>query len=212
MENGVLLVLSGFSGAGKGTVIRRLLEKHDRYSLSVSATTRPMRPGEEDGKDYFFVSEERFQELIRKGSLLEYAQYVNHYYGTPRAFVEENLAKGNDVILEIDIQGAREVRRNYPDALLVFLTPPTSEELCRRLFLRGTEEPEVISERLRRAMVESMNAREYDYILINDDVDTCCESLHNLICAYHNRAKAHLDIINSIREGLRREQNASADI
>ena len=151
MSRGVLVVVSGFSGAGKGTVMKRLLEKYDNYALSISVTTRKPRPGEEDGREYFFRTKEEFEKFIEEDALIEYAQYVDNYYGTPRFYVEEQLAAGKDVILEIEIQGAMKVKEKNPEAVLVFVTPPTVEELKRRLTDRGTETPEVIAERLARA-------------------------------------------------------------
>ena len=139
MNKGILVVVSGFSGAGKGTVMKRLMEKYDDYALSVSATTRKPRPGEEDGREYFFRTRDEFEKLIEEDALLEYAQYVENYYGTPRSYVEEQLQAGRNVILEIEIQGAMKIKEKIPEALLVFVTPPTVEELERRLSGRGTE-------------------------------------------------------------------------
>ena len=154
-QQGILAVISGFSGAGKGTLMKELLKRYDNYALSVSATTRQPREGEKDGEDYFFVSREYFQQMIEDGRLVEYAQYVNHYYGTPRDYVEKKMAEGKDVILEIEIQGALKVKKRFPDALLIFVTPPSAGELRRRLVGRGTETIEVINARLRRAAEEA---------------------------------------------------------
>ena len=139
MSKGILVVVSGFSGAGKGTVMKRLLEKYNDYALSISVTTRNPRPGEEDGREYFFRTKEEFEKLIKEDALIEYAQYVENYYGTPRSYVEEQLQAGKNVILEIEIQGAMKVKEKIPEALLVFVTPPTVEELEKRLKGRGTE-------------------------------------------------------------------------
>ena len=154
-RQGILAVVSGFSGAGKGTLMKELLRRYDNYALSISATTRSPREGEVDGREYFFVSKERFQQMIEEGSLVEYAQYVNHYYGTPKEYVMRQMAQGKDVILEIEIQGALKVKKRFPEALLLFVTPPSAEELCRRLVGRGTETIEVINARLRRAAEEA---------------------------------------------------------
>ena len=151
MSKGILVVVSGFSGAGKGTVMKRLLEKYNDYALSISVTTRNPRPGEEDGREYFFRTKEEFEKLIKEDALIEYAQYVENYYGTPRSYVEEQLQAGKNVILEIEIQGAMKVKEKIPEALLVFVTPPTVEELEKRLKGRGTETAQVIAERLARA-------------------------------------------------------------
>lgn len=204
MEQGQLVVVSGFSGAGKGTIMKNLISKYPNYALSVSATTRKPREGEVDGVAYHFMSNDQFEEMIAHGELIEYAKYVNHYYGTPRKFVEDEIRQGKDVILEIEIQGAMKIRAQYPDALLVFITPPSAEELRSRLIHRGTESLDVINQRLKRAIEESEGVEAYDYILINDDIDTCTEKLHNLIRAAHQRTAMHMDIIESIREDLRR--------
>ena len=172
-QQGILVVVSGFSGAGKGTLMKELLKRYDNYALSVSATTRQPREGEKDGEDYFFVSREYFQQMIEDGRLVEYAQYVNHYYGTPRDYVEKKMAEGKDVILEIEIQGALKVKKRFPDALLIFVTPPSAGELRRRLVGRGTETIEVINARLRRAAEEASGMEAYDYLLINDEIDKC---------------------------------------
>ncbi len=150
-RKGCLVIISGFSGAGKGTVVKALMERFDCYALSISATTRQPRPGEENGREYFFKTKEEFEELIRQDALYEYAQYVSNYYGTPKAYVEEQLEAGKDVILEIEVQGALKVKEKNPDALLLFVTPPSAQELKRRLEGRGTETPEVIEERMARA-------------------------------------------------------------
>lgn len=201
-RQGILVVVSGFSGAGKGTLMKELLRRYDNYALSVSATTRSPRAGEEDGKDYFFVSRERFQEMRQNKELIEYAQYVNHYYGTPRAYVEEKMAQGKDVILEIEIQGALKVKKRFPDALLLFVTPPSAAELKRRLVGRGTETIEVINARLRRAAEEAAGMEAYDYLLINDDLDVCVQQMHQLIQLQHNKTAYHLDFLTRMREEL----------
>ena len=145
MSRGVLAVVSGFSGAGKGTIMKSLMAKYDNYALSVSATTRNPRPGEEDGREYFFRTREEFEEMIRQDQLIEYARYVENYYGTPKAYVEEQLSAGRDVILEIEIQGAMKIKEQFPESLLLFVTPPSAEELQKRLVGRGTETADVLS-------------------------------------------------------------------
>ena len=212
MDRGILVVVSGFSGAGKGTIMKRITEKYDNYALSVSATTREPREGEVEGKSYFFVRKERFEEMIDEDELLEYAKYVEHYYGTPRKFVEDCLNQGKDVILEIEIQGALKIKKRYPESLLVFLAPPSAEELRKRLMGRKTEDEETIHKRLCRAIVEAEGVEAYDYILVNENVDTCTEKLHNLIRASHDRVEAHLDLIEEIRKDLRRIENAASHI
>ena len=202
-QQGILAVVSGFSGAGKGTLMKELLKRYDNYALSISATTRSPREGEADGREYFFISQERFQQMIEEDRLIEYAQYVNHYYGTPKEYVMQQMAQGKDVILEIEIQGALKVKKRFPDALLLFVTPPSAEELCRRLVGRGTETLEVINARLRRAAEEASGMEAYDYLLINDEIDRCVEEMHNLIQLQHRRTAFHLDFLNQMREELR---------
>lgn len=201
-QQGILAVVSGFSGAGKGTLMKELLKRYDNYALSISATTRSPREGEADGREYFFISQERFQQMIEEDRLIEYAQYVNHYYGTPKDYVMQQMAQGKDVILEIEIQGALKVKKRFPDALLLFVTPPSAEELCRRLVGRGTETLEVINARLRRAAEEASGMEAYDYLLINDEIDRCVEEMHNLIQLQHRRTAFHLDFLNQMREEL----------
>lgn len=203
MNKGILVVVSGFSGAGKGTVMKALLEKYDNYALSISVTTRKPRPGEEDGVHYFFRSREEVEQMIREDALLEYAQYVENYYGTPRSYVEQQLAAGKDVILEIEIQGAMKIKEKIPEALLVFVTPPTIEELQRRLEGRGTETAEVIASRLRRASEEAEGMDSYDYLLINDELDICVEKLHQLIQSEHARTSRNLAFVRKIKEESR---------
>lgn len=201
-QQGILVVVSGFSGAGKGTLMKELLKRYDNYALSVSATTRQPREGEKDGEDYFFVNREYFQQMIEEGRLVEYAQYVNHYYGTPRDYVEKKMAEGKDVILEIEIQGALKVKKRFPDALLIFVTPPSAGELRRRLVGRGTETIEVINSRLRRAAEEASGMEAYDYLLINDEIDACVEQMHQLITLQHSKTCYHLDFLSRMREEL----------
>ncbi len=201
-ERGVLIVVSGFSGAGKGTIMKELIKKYDRYALSVSATTRAPRPGEVDGREYFFVSNEEFEKLIAENGLIEHAGYVNHYYGTPRKFVEDKLSEGKDVILEIEIQGALQIKKQNPDAVLLFVMPPSAKVLRDRLVGRGTESSEVIEQRLKRAREESVGIENYDYIVINDDLDECVERVNSIIEAAHGAPSRNLDFINTIRNEL----------
>ncbi len=211
-EKGILVVVSGFSGAGKGTIMKNLTRKYDNYALSISATTRAPRPGEEEGKSYFFVSKDRFEEMIDRDELVEYAKYVDNYYGTPRKFVEDCLAEGKDVILEIEIQGALKIKKKFPDSLLIFMAPPSAEELRARLIGRNTEDEATVNKRLSRAIVEAEGVEAYDYILVNADIDTCTEKLHNLIRASHDRAEVHLDLIEEIRKDLRRIEDATSNV
>ncbi|MED9966319.1 MAG: guanylate kinase [Blautia sp.] len=200
MSKGILVVVSGFSGAGKGTVMKRLLEKYNDYALSVSATTRNPREGEVDGREYFFRSKEEFEKLIDEDALIEYAQYVGNYYGTPRSYVEEQLSHGKNVILEIEIQGAMKVKKKNPEALLVFVTPPTVEELKNRLVGRGTETEDVIADRLARAAEEAEGMGAYDYILVNDDLEECVDNLHQIIRSEHARTARNTEFVEEIRQ------------
>lgn len=200
MNKGVLVVVSGFSGAGKGTVMKALLEKYDNYALSISATTRNPRPGEKDGEAYFFRTREEFEQMIEEDALLEYAKYVENYYGTPRVYVEQQLENGKDVILEIEIQGAMKVKEKIPQAVLVFVTPPSMDELKNRLIGRGTETMDVIESRLKRASEEAEGIEDYDYLLINDNLDVCVEDLHHLIQSEHYRADRNKAFIADIQK------------
>ena len=201
-HQGILVVVSGFSGAGKGTLMKELLKRYDNYALSISATTRAPREGETDGKEYFFVTKEQVEKMRDERKLIEYAQYVNNYYGTPKEYVEQKMAEGKDVILEIEIQGALKVKKRFPDALLLFVTPPSAEELRRRLVGRGTETLEVINARLARAAEEASGMEAYDYLLINDDLDRCVEEMHQLIQLQHRKTSYHLDFLSKMREDL----------
>ena len=203
-HKGLIIVVSGFSGAGKGTLMKELIGRYDCYALSVSATTRSPRPGEVDGREYFFVTNDEFEKLIKENGLIEHAGYVDHYYGTPRKFVEDKLSQGIDVILEIEIQGALQIKEQYPDAVLLFVMPPSAAELEKRLRGRGTETDEVIAQRLKRAKEESVGIEKYDYIVVNDDLEECTVRLHNIIQAAHNTPSRNLDFIETIRDELSR--------
>mgnify|MGYP001097652784 CR=1 FL=1 len=202
-QKGILMVLSGFSGAGKGTLVKELLKKYDHYALSVSMTTRSPREGEREGVEYFFTDREHFEETIRRGGLLEYAVYCGNYYGTPRAYVEEQLQAGNNVILEIEIQGALKIKERFPESLLIFVTPPSASELKARLERRGTESPEVIERRLVRAYEEAEGIESYDFVVVNDKLEVCVEELEQLATAAR-RAPARCSAwIREIREELK---------
>ena len=201
---GILIVVSGFSGAGKGTLMKRLLEKYEEtYALSISATTRQPREGEVDGREYFFKTKEEFEKMIAKAELIEYARYVENYYGTPKAYVEEQLNAGKDVILEIEIQGALKVKKAFPDTLLLFVVPPSAEELKRRLVGRGTESMEVIVSRLKRAVEESEGMEEYDYLVVNDDLEACVEQMHHIIQSEHLRTTRNEAFVEKLKEELK---------
>ena len=187
-ERGLLIVFSGPSGVGKGTVRQEIFSTPDhKFEYSVSMTTRAQRPGEVDGKDYFFRSREEFEELIRNGQMLEYAEYVGNYYGTPLTYVNETLDKGIDVFLEIEVQGALQVKKKVPDAVFIFLTPPDLNELQERLVGRGTDSEEVIAQRIERAREEIALMSEYDYAIVNDEVPLAAERVKRVIEAEHFR-------------------------
>ncbi len=201
MSKGKLIVISGFSGAGKGTVVKKLVEKYD-YSLSISATTRQPREGEVDGKDYYFKSEAEFRSLIDYNGLIEWAQYVDNFYGTPRKFVEEEMAAGKNVILEIEVQGAMNVKAQYPNAILIFITTKDVPTLRERLTNRGTESPEVINKRLARAAEEATSMESYEFIVVNDDLDTCVDAVNSIVvsesCKKENVTEFLIDIKNQL--------------
>ena len=201
-KKGILIVISGFSGAGKGTLVRGLLRRYDEYALSVSMTTREPRPGEQEGVDYFFTDRAHFEETIARDGLVEYAQYCGNYYGTPRAYVEEQLSAGRNVILEIEMQGALKIKEKFPESLLLFVTPPSVAELERRLTGRGTEKPEVIARRLARAAEESEGVEAYDYIVVNDRLEECAEEIHMLVDAARRAPVRRKELIREIRDEL----------
>lgn len=201
---GVLVIVSGFSGAGKGTVMKRLLEKYDSYRLSISATTRMPRDGEKDGREYFFKTVDQFEEMIENGQLIEYARYVGNYYGTPKEYVEKQLNEGRNVILEIELQGALQVKEKIPETVLVFLTPPCADELENRLRGRGTEDDETIKARLKRAVEESDYMKKYDYILINDNLEKCVDDLNGIIKSERWKTDRNDGLIAELRKDLSR--------
>lgn len=204
-RKGILIVVSGFSGAGKGTLMKALLARYEEYyALSISATTRQPRTGETDGREYFFKTKEEFEKMIAKGELIEYARYVENYYGTPREYVEKQLEAGKDVILEIEIQGALKVKEAFPDTLLLFVTPPSAEELKKRLVGRGTETMEVIESRMKRAVEEAEGMDRYDYLIINDELEVCTEQMHTIIQSEHHRSFRNTGFMKEIKADLDR--------
>ncbi|MCR5705594.1 MAG: guanylate kinase [Acholeplasmatales bacterium] len=189
-DRGLLIVLSGPSGVGKGTV-RKALFNMPGHNLeySISMTTRKQRPGEVDGKDYYFVSREEFEKRISEGKFLEYAEFVGNYYGTPLDLVNEKLAKGNEVVLEIEVQGALQVREKCPDAVFIFLAPPSKQALYDRLRSRGTESEDVIEQRVQKANKEFQLAYKYDYIVVNDTVENAADRIMAIIRAEHAKTE-----------------------
>lgn len=203
-KKGILIVVSGFSGAGKGTLMKKLLKKYpDDYALSISATSRKPREGEQEGVEYFFKTREEFEKMIEGEKLVEYAQYVGNYYGTPKAYVEEQLEAGKDVILEIEIQGALKIKEKFPQTVLMFVTPPSAEELKNRLVGRGTEDMDTIERRLSRAVEEAEGIEAYDYLVVNDILELCVEEMHQIISNEHTRISRNLPAIEQMREELK---------
>lgn len=202
-KKGILIVVSGFSGSGKGTIMKELLRTYDNYALSISATTRSPREGEENGREYFFKTVDEFEKMIAHDELIEYAKYVNNYYGTPKDYVESQLLAGKDVILEIEIQGALKVKEKFPETLLLFVTPPDARTLENRLVGRGTETPEVIASRMARAAEEAEGMGEYDYLIVNDDLDTCVKNMHNIIQAEHDKVSRNREFMSRIEKELK---------
>ncbi len=197
-EKGKLIVISGPSGAGKSTVVNRAIQGRNDMCFSTSVTTRAPRPGEVDGKDYFFIDQERFQQMVDQGQLLEHASYVAHSYGTPKAFVEERMTAGFNVILDIEVQGARQVKEKMPEAVLIFILPPSMEELRRRLENRGTDSSEAIEARLCRAREELKEAPLYDYIVVNDKIDEAAAEFAAILKAEHCRYAHRKHLLESI--------------
>ena len=182
--------------------MKKLLEKYDNYALSISMTTRTPRTGEENGREYFFVDTDTFEQKIKENKVIEYAKYCDNYYGTPREYVEEQLENGKDVILEIEIQGALKVKEMFPDTVLLFIMPPSAQELQRRLVSRGTETAEVIKKRMDRAVEEALFMEKYDYIVINDDLDRCVEELHGIVNTVHQEAIRNKEKIETMKKEL----------
>jgi len=202
-HKGVLVVISGFSGAGKGTLMKELLKQYPNYALSISATTRQPRPGELDGREYYFVTENEFLNMVDQDQMIEYACYCGRYYGTPRTYVEEQMKNGKDVLLEIEIQGALQIKKKFPETILVFIATPTAEILRNRLVGRGTESPEVIEARLARAVEEAEGMEQYDYVLVNDDLAECTAQLHQVIQGHYDGAGKQNAFIADMKEQLK---------
>ncbi|MCZ0717203.1 guanylate kinase [Aerococcus kribbianus] len=197
-SKGLLVVLSGPSGVGKGTVRQALFATdHDKnqFLYSVSATTRQPRPGEVDGKDYFFVKRSQFEQMIEDEKLLEYAEYVGNYYGTPLEYVEEMTEKGKDVFLEIEVQGALQVKRRMPDGVFIFLAPPNLSELESRIVNRGTDSEEVIAKRMQQAREELQLMTQYDYVVENDSVEKAVKRIQTILNAEHLKTDRFIDNI-----------------
>lgn len=204
-KKGILTIISGFSGAGKGTIVKELVKNYG-YKLSISATTRQPREGEEHGREYFFLTREEFESMIESNQLFEWAEYVGNYYGTPKSYVEEQLALGNHVILEIEIQGALKMKEQCPEALLLFVTPPSAKVLEERLTGRGTESMDTIKKRLARASEEAAYMKDYDYIIVNDELSACVEQTNSIIENEGNKTARRQDFMQQITEDLKQFQ------
>lgn len=200
---GSLTVVSGFSGAGKGTIMKALLKKYDNYCLSVSCTTRAPRPGEKDGREYFFKTQDEFDRMVENDELLEHAGYVGHSYGTPKAYVLQKMQEGKDVILEIEVQGAQIIRQKMPEAILLFVSTPSAEVLRQRLTGRGTENEETIRERLSQTLRESREIEKYDCLIINDDLDEAVEQVHRAIQTLKHAPSRQHAFIEELQSELR---------
>ena len=188
MQPGKLIVLTGPSGVGKGTLVKSLLDRNPQLHLSISATTRLPRSGEVDGVDYYFVTKAKFKQMIGEQLLLEWAEYASNYYGTPKEQVETKIAAGKSVLLEIELLGARAIQKTYPNALRLFILPPSIEELERRLKNRGKDSPEAIAKRLERAKTEIAASNEFDHQIVNDDIQTALTAIESAITAFEDRS------------------------
>lgn len=199
MNKGIVILISGPSGVGKGTVVKEILRDRDKYALSISATTRKKRDGEIDGVSYFFITKEEFTNRIEQGLMLEYAEYCGNFYGTPKAYVDETVNKGKNIILEIEVQGAENVKKIMPEAVSIFVMPPDMNALERRLRSRGTEDEETVRKRLDTAAVEMEKAVCYDYIVVNDRLEDCINDIKSIISAESHR---NINMVNFVKEVL----------
>lgn len=201
MSEGLLIILSGPSGAGKGTACDALMKHRTELVLSVSCTTRERRPGEFEGVDYYYKSKPEFEELIKQGEFLEYASVYSNMYGTPKSYVMEKLSEGRDVLLEIDVQGALNVKKNFPEGVFLFLVPPSMEALEQRIRGRATETEQQIQMRLSKAVGEMGKMNEYDYVIVNDSIDNVVRSIECIITAEKLRVKRSLGKYKHLRNG-----------
>ena len=198
MKNGLLIVVSAPSGCGKGTILSEIL-KNDNYFFSVSATTRKPREGEEDGVNYYFLTKDQFENNIKNNGMLEYAEYCGNYYGTPKEPIEKNLSEGKNVILEIEVNGAMQIRKKCPDAVFLFIMPPSIKELDRRLHKRGTETEEVIASRISQAKKEMTYAKNYDYIVVNDALEDAVDDFKSIVRACQCKVENNEELLSEVK-------------
>ncbi len=198
-RKGIMAILSGFSGVGKGTIVGELVKRYG-YVISISATTRLPRDGEKEGVNYFYKTTEEFEDMIKKEELMEYAKYVDNYYGTPKDYVLKQIENGNDVLLEIEMQGALKVKERFPEVALIFIVPPKVADLRERLLKRGTEDAEMIDTRMARSKEECKYLSHYDYVVVNDDLEECIRQIHEILEAVHNTKDNQKEHIQRLQE------------
>ncbi len=206
---GKLIVISGLSAAGKGTIAKELITRYDNFVLSISATTREKRGNEIDGRDYFFVTKNEFEDMIKNDELLEYANYVNNFYGTPKKYVSDMINKNKNVILEIEMQGALQVKKIFDKAVLIFFIPKDAKTQRERLISRKRETVEQIEERIRQAIIDADYAKYYDYVIVNDDIEVAIKDVENIVNGTYDKSKneQNLKILDKIVKDIKEEQN-----
>ncbi|HPU42225.1 MAG TPA: guanylate kinase [Acetivibrio clariflavus] len=197
-REGLLVVVSGPSGTGKGTVLSCIRQKESSIKFSVSVTTREPRSGEVDGVNYFFKTTEEFEAMIENGELIEWVKYCDNYYGTPKKYVEDTIKSGYDCLLEIEVEGALNIKKIYPDCVSIFILPPSFEELRRRIESRGTEKPEVIEKRMEKALKEMNYVDRYDYVVVNDDIEKAVDSIRYILASEKLKFSRNRDILKTI--------------
>ncbi len=200
--DGLLIVMSGFSGAGKGTLLKSVMSQYDNYVFSVSMTTRSPREGEVDGKDYFFVDRQTFEKTIEEDGLVEHAEYCGNYYGTPKSYIEKKLKEGKNVILDIEVMGATQIKKKFPNALMIYVVPPSIKILRERLGKRGSETKEVIDKRLLKAKEECEYISDYEYIIVNDDLEEAKKKFINIVDTARQAVFRNNDFINELKQEL----------
>lgn len=203
MNKGLVFIVSGPSGSGKDTVLCELFKKRPEIKFSISSTTRGMRENEKEGEKYNFISREKFEEMIKNGQLLEYNQFIGNYYGTPKMPVINATQNGEDIIIEVDVNGAKQIREKLPDAVSIFIMPPSFEELEKRLSDRGTEAKEIINKRLDSALEEIKRAAEYGYIVVNDDLSVAVDDIISIIESNHLKLESQKHIINEVLKNVK---------